>query len=147
MLGVLHASLFGPNIFLSTLLSNTLSLSSSLNMKDHVSHPYQTTGKITVLFVLISLVSEGTRENKILERMTAFPEFNLLVISSCMQFWFVCRSQIFGFGRIVIGNITSLCDLILSYLLRTRHNHSLSFASTYFYTPQNQQLINFLCFL
>jgi len=49
MLGVFHASLLGPNIFLSTLLSNTLSLSSSLNIKDHVSHLYKTTGKIIVV--------------------------------------------------------------------------------------------------
>ena len=69
MLGVLYASLLGPNIFLSALLSNTLSLSSSLNMKDHVSHPYLTTGNIIVLFVLIFMVSEGTQENKILDRM------------------------------------------------------------------------------
>jgi hypothetical protein len=45
-----------------------------------------------------------------------------------------------------MGNITSLCDLILSYLLYTRHNHSLSFASTYFYTPQHQQLNEFIVF-
>jgi hypothetical protein len=34
-----------PNILLSTLLSNTLSLCSSLNVRDQVSHPYKTTGK------------------------------------------------------------------------------------------------------
>jgi polysaccharide pyruvyl transferase WcaK-like protein len=36
----------GPNILLSTLFSNTLSLCSSLNVRDQVSHPYRTTGKI-----------------------------------------------------------------------------------------------------
>jgi hypothetical protein len=39
-------SLFGPNIFLSTLFSNTLKLCPSLNVRDKVSHPYRTTGKI-----------------------------------------------------------------------------------------------------
>jgi hypothetical protein len=39
-------SLLGPNIFLSTLLSNTLSLGSSFNVKDHVSHAYKTTQKL-----------------------------------------------------------------------------------------------------
>jgi hypothetical protein len=34
-------SLIGPNILLSTLFSNTLSLCSSLNVRDHVSHPYR----------------------------------------------------------------------------------------------------------
>jgi hypothetical protein len=38
-------SLFGPNIVLSTLFSNTLSVCSSLNVRDQVSHPYRTTGK------------------------------------------------------------------------------------------------------
>jgi hypothetical protein len=34
------SSLFGPNILLSTLFSNTVSLCSSLNVRDQVSHPY-----------------------------------------------------------------------------------------------------------
>jgi hypothetical protein len=38
---------------LSTLFSETLSLCSSLKVRDQVSHPYRTTGKITVLFILI----------------------------------------------------------------------------------------------
>jgi hypothetical protein len=32
---------------------NTLSLYSSLNVREQVSHPYRTTGKITVLYILI----------------------------------------------------------------------------------------------
>jgi hypothetical protein len=34
------SSLLGPNILLSTLFSNTLSLCSSLSVRDQVSHPY-----------------------------------------------------------------------------------------------------------
>jgi hypothetical protein len=34
---------------LSTLFSNTLSLCSSLDIRDHVSHPYRTAGKIIVI--------------------------------------------------------------------------------------------------
>ena len=45
------SSLLGPNIHLSTILSNTLSLRSSLNVSDQVSHPYKTTGKIIVLYI------------------------------------------------------------------------------------------------
>ena len=41
--------LLGPNILRNTLFSNTLSLRSSLNISDQVSHPYKTTGKIVVL--------------------------------------------------------------------------------------------------
>jgi hypothetical protein len=43
------SSLFGPNIFLNTLFSNTLSLCSSLNIRDQVSHRHRITGKIIVL--------------------------------------------------------------------------------------------------
>ena len=39
-----------PNTLLNTLFSNTLSLSSSLNVSDQVSRPYRTTGKIIVLY-------------------------------------------------------------------------------------------------
>jgi hypothetical protein len=42
------SSLFDPNILLNTLFSNTLSLCSSLNVRDQVSHPYRTTDKIIV---------------------------------------------------------------------------------------------------
>ena len=47
------SSLLGPNILLSTLFSNTLSLRSFLNMSDQVLHPYKTTGKIVVLYTVI----------------------------------------------------------------------------------------------
>jgi hypothetical protein len=46
------SSLFGPNI-LSTLFSNTLSLCSSLNVRNQVLHPYRTRGKIIVFYILI----------------------------------------------------------------------------------------------
>jgi len=45
-------SLLGPNILLNTPFSNTLSVSSSLNVSDLVSHTYKTKGKITVLYIL-----------------------------------------------------------------------------------------------
>jgi hypothetical protein len=47
------SSLLGPNILLSTLFSNTLTLRSSLYVTDQVSHPYKITGKIIVLCILI----------------------------------------------------------------------------------------------
>jgi hypothetical protein len=42
--------LLGPNILLNTVFSKTLCLCSSLKVRDQVSHPYRTFGKITVLF-------------------------------------------------------------------------------------------------
>jgi len=45
--------LLGPNILLSTLFSDTLSLRSSRNVSDRFSHPYRTTGKIIILCIVI----------------------------------------------------------------------------------------------
>ena len=47
------SSLLDPNILFRTLFSNILSLRSSLNVSNHVSHPHTTRGKIIVLYVLI----------------------------------------------------------------------------------------------
>ena len=47
------SSLLGPNIRLRILFSNIHSLDSSLNVRDHVSQPYSTTGNIIVLYILI----------------------------------------------------------------------------------------------
>ena len=44
-----NSFLLSPNILLNTLFSNTLSLRSSLNFSDQLSHPYNTRGKIRVL--------------------------------------------------------------------------------------------------
>jgi hypothetical protein len=50
------SSLLGPNVLLNTLFSYTLSALSSLNINDQVSHPYKTTSKIIVLYILINFV-------------------------------------------------------------------------------------------
>jgi len=53
LLSPITSSILGPNIPLNTLFSNNLSLLSSLNVSNQVSHPYKTTGKIIVLYILI----------------------------------------------------------------------------------------------
>ena len=45
--------LLGQNILLNTIFSYTLSFLSSLNVSDHVSHPYKAKGKIILLYILI----------------------------------------------------------------------------------------------
>ena len=63
------SSLLGPNIFLSTLLWNTLSLFFSLSVRDQASHPYKT-GKIIVLhifiFILIFWIVNSKKEDSAL---------------------------------------------------------------------------------
>jgi len=57
-------SLLGPNIPLRILLSNTLSLRSSLYVRDHASQLFSTTGNITVFYILIFKFLEISREDK-----------------------------------------------------------------------------------
>ena len=47
------SSLLGPNLLLNNTFSNALSFLSSRNVSDQVSHPYKTTGKIIILYILI----------------------------------------------------------------------------------------------
>ena len=60
------SSLLCPNILLNTLFSNTLSLRSSISVSDQVLHPYKTTGKIIVMYILILKVLDSTMKDKYL---------------------------------------------------------------------------------
>jgi len=65
------SSFLGPNILLSNLFSDILNLSSSQSDRDQVSHPYKTTGKTIVLYILIFKVLERRQADKRLNRTVA----------------------------------------------------------------------------
>jgi hypothetical protein len=58
------SSLFGPNILLCTLFSNTVSQSSCLNVRYQVSHTYRTTGEIIILYILMFKFLDSRREDE-----------------------------------------------------------------------------------
>jgi hypothetical protein len=64
---------FGPNILLNTLFSNILSLCSSLNVRDQVSHPYRTTGKIIILYILVCKFLDSRRVSTTAGNKKAIP--------------------------------------------------------------------------
>jgi hypothetical protein len=55
--------LLGPKTFLNTLFSKPC-LCSSPKVRDQVSHPYSTSGKITVLYILILVNTDAIRTRK-----------------------------------------------------------------------------------
>jgi len=67
----LTLSLIGPNIFLSTLFPNTLSLRYLFTVGDQVSHPYKTKGKIIVLYLDLHSFGQQTGRQKILQWIIA----------------------------------------------------------------------------
>ena len=81
------SSLLGPNILLSTLFSNSLSLRSSHAIGDPVSHPYKTRGKIILLYILNFIFLDRKLEDQRLcaEWQQTFPEFSLFLIYSWME--------------------------------------------------------------
>jgi hypothetical protein len=69
-----HFIPFSPNI-LNTLFSDTLSLCSSLDVRDQISHSYRTIGKIIVLYFLIfSTMSNRIRDVCFSCHSSGFPQ-------------------------------------------------------------------------
>jgi hypothetical protein len=62
----------GPNILLNTIFSNNLSLCSSIDLSDQVSHPYKTTDKNVIIYIFIFEFFESKPvEKEILHQMIA----------------------------------------------------------------------------
>jgi hypothetical protein len=106
MLHLLTLSLSGPNILLSILFSNTHSICSSLSVSDHDSHP-QNKGNIIVLYIsFFILLDRKWKTKRLCKWKQAFPDFNLLLISSLIEFWFT---------RVIPKNLN--CSTLLKELL------------------------------
>jgi hypothetical protein len=120
------SSLFGPNILLSNLFSNTHSPCSSLNIRDQVSHSYRTTGKVIVLNILIFYVfRQQTRRQKVLDWMVTC----ITRIQSPLNFLtnqiFSCYylSQIFELCHIFKGSVSYFYITILPYVEKTEKSN------------------------
>jgi hypothetical protein len=89
---------------------------------DQVPHPYKTTGRIMVLYILTFTFRDSRSEDKRLwtERYQALHEFILLLISSCKQIWSVnVVPRYLNFCYIFKGPVRYLYAMLLSYLLTT----------------------------
>jgi hypothetical protein len=128
------SSLFGPNILLSILFSNTLRLCSFLNVRDQVSHSYKTIGKFIFRRILIFpfLGSRLEDRRSCTERQQSLPEFSLLLISSWIKFWLATVVPKYLNCVTFSKHVSYLYIMILPCILVTRQQHILSVLYVYF---------------
>jgi hypothetical protein len=79
------------------LFSSTLSLCSSLNVRGQVSHTYETTGKVTVLHILIFAFLDSRREDRS-SALNGSKYFTSCLTHFCRNFISTWRFIIFNFS-------------------------------------------------
>jgi len=84
-------SLLDPNILVSTLFPNTLSLRFARNVNDQLSHPYNTTGRIIVLCNLTFAFRIANRRQSILRGMIASISWLQAVLNFFTNVILICQ--------------------------------------------------------
>jgi hypothetical protein len=137
---LLILSLFNPNIFFSTLFWNAVCLFSPLNVRDQVSHPCKTTGKIILLYILIFICLDSRREDKMCRTdwWRTPPEFSLLLISSWIKFWYA--TVLLKYLNIVRGSPSSFYGTILQCILIPRQQHTRIYLASSAFTSRPNSL-------
>ena len=98
------SSLLGPNIRLRILFSNTLSLHSSLNVRNYVPQPYSRAGNVIVLYILIFKLLERSREDK-----NVWREIDLFIYSLIV--WLISMLRV-SRSRLVEEKCSITCILL-----------------------------------
>ena len=92
--------LLGPNILINTLFSNALSLLSSLSVSDQVLHPYKTTGRIIVLYILIFKFLYSRLEYKRFFTYGTESKKDEIKYESYISEYFLCLEWVNNFRRV-----------------------------------------------
>jgi hypothetical protein len=98
-------------------------------VRDQLSHPYKTAGRIIVLYILTFTFLDSTRDDRRL-----WTEFSLLLISSWIQFW--------SFQYILFEHLINIGWLKISRTDQFNFNHIFKlFPSTYLRLSLIQQVL------
>ena len=100
-------TLLGPNIH-NTLFSNTLSQRYSFNVSDQVAHPYKTTGKITILYILIFVLLDRKPSTRVIF-INIVCTCVRACVCVCMYVWMHLRTHVWTSFIQLFELLTAVC--------------------------------------